>query len=385
MSQKAPEPLGNLLQQLKQAWGKFAPTLRSQLVKLLATLIPALEKLDARLATKPDTQPESGANETEQASSGANAVRSQADKLLKSLIQNLENLRQRLESTPSDTGTTQVAAPEPAAVLTPSSEPATKLPLADQVRQELSIAWKFVREQLVPVILSFLTRVVEKIDPPLTKFYGTVSEKVKATPAIVNNWEKLKTSSFWQKTNTAAAPALRTASEKLATIKIPDNVKPILEKRAASVTLIVALVLLLLFKPTPASQLAKTPKLPTAVAPTTKTTDRLAPRERGDSPLSPDKVAISNIQTQVTDVSKKYGEALIQSVQTNFKLGRLIVQLTDAWYQLDSSQQDRLITELLGRSQKLNFKKLLVSDATQHLIARSPLVGKEMVILKREL
>jgi hypothetical protein len=386
MSQKAPEPLGNLLQQLKQAWGKFSPTLRSQVIKLLATLIAALEKLDARLAAQPEARPEGGADETEPASSGANAVRSQADRLLKLLIQNLTNLRQQLETAASDTAATPVAAPESAAVLTPASEPTSKLPLAEQVRQELSIAWKFVREQLVPVILSFLTKVVEKIDPPLTKFYGTVSENVKASPTIVNNWEKLKASSFWQKTSTATAPALRAASEKLATIKIPDNLKPILEKRAASVTLIVALVLLILLKPTPASRLAaKTPKLPTAVTPTAKTSDRLAPPERGDAPLSPDKIAISNIQVQVTDVSKKYGEALIQSVQTNFKLGRLIVQLTDAWYQLDPGKQDLLMTELLGRSQKLNFKKLLVSDDSQHLIARSPLVGKEMVILKREL
>lgn len=386
MSQKAPDTLGNLLQQLKQGWGKVAPILRSQLVKLLAISIPALEKLDARLATKPDTKPESAAEGAEQSSSGANAARSQADKLLRSLIQSLENLRHQLETAPSDptTATNQVAAPDPAAVLTPASEPATKLPLADQVRQELSIAWKFVREQLVPVILSFLTRVVEKIDPPLTKAYSAISEKVKATPAIVNNWEKLKASSFWQKTSTATAPALRAASEKLATIKVPDNVKPILEKRVASTTLIVALVLLILFKPTPASRLtAKAPKLPTA-APTTKTSDRLAPPERGDSPLSPDKIEISNIQAQVADVSKKYGEALIQSVQTNFKLGRLIVELTDAWYQLDPGQQDKLMAELLGRSQKLKFKKLLVSDASQHLIARSPMVGKEMVILKRE-
>ncbi|WP_019500558.1 hypothetical protein [Pseudanabaena sp. PCC 6802] len=386
MSQKAPDTLGNLLQQLKQGWGKVAPTLRSQLVKLLATLIPALEKLDARLATKPDTKSESGTDEAEQVSSSVSAARSQADKLLKSLIQGLQNLRQRLEAAPGDTATTnQVTAPEPAAVLTPASEPAAKPPLADQVRQELSIAWKFVREQLVPVVLSFLTKVVDKIDPPLTKAYGAISDKVKATPAIVNNWEKLKASSFWQKASTATAPTWRAASEKLATIKVPDNVKPILEKRAASTTLIVALVLLILFKPTPASRLAtKAPKLPTSLTPTAKTSDRLAPPERGDSPLSPDKVAISNIQIQVTDVSKKYGEALIQSVQTNFKLGRLIVQLTDAWYQLDPGQQDKLMAELLGRSQKLNFKKLLVSDASQHLIARSPMVGKEMVILKRE-
>jgi hypothetical protein len=227
--------------------------------------------------------------------------------------------------------------------------------------------------------------VVEKIDPPLTKAYGTVAEKVKATPAITSNWEKLKTSSFWQKASTAIAPVWRTVSEKLATIKIPDNVKPILEKRVATTTLAVALVLLILLKPSPTPRaIARAPQLPTAVTPTTKKVpDRIAAPEKGESPLSPDQIEIANIQSQVADVSKKYGEALIQSVQTNFKLGRLIVQLTDAWYQLDASQQDRLMTELLGRSHQLNFKKLMIADASQHLIARSPLVGNQMVILKR--
>lgn len=395
MSQKAPEIVDKVLQQLRQMWSKIAPTLRSQLIKLLAITIPALEKLSSKLAI----ESENDASAPETASKGSNSnvilvVRSQADKLLKQLTQSLANLRQKLESgespdlasAPKATTDRVTTAESPTALN--SAATGAKMPLSDQVRQEISIAWKFVREQLVPVVLSFLTRVVTKIDPPLTKAYETVAEKVKATPAIVSNWEKLKASSFWQKASTAIAPVWRTASEKLAAIEIPDNVKPILEKRVAATTLVVALVMLILLKPSPTPrEIARAPQLPNAVSPTisptTKLPDRSSAPEKGESPLSADQIAIANIQNQVADVSKKYGEALIQSVQTNFKLGRLIVQLTDAWYQLDASQQDRLMTELLGRSHQLNFKKLMIADASQHLIARSPLVGNEMVILKR--
>jgi hypothetical protein len=384
MSQKAPEIVGKVLQQLSQVWTKVAPQLRSQLIKLLAIMIPALEKLSSTLVVKS----ENGASAPESASPSANSnfilvVRSQAEKLLQQLNQSLVKLRQKLESGVSPDLTSTAQAVENPVALNPTSD-AQPL-LGDQVRQEVSIAWKFVREQLVPVVLAFLTRVVEKIDPPLTKAYGTVAEKVKATPAITSNWEKLTASSFWKKASTAITPVWRTASEKLATIKIPDNVKPILAKRVATTTLAVALVMLILLKPSPTPQnITKAPQLPTAVTPTTKKApDPYSVAEKGESPLSADQIAIANIQSQVADVSKKYGEALIQSVQTNFKLGRLIVQLTDAWYQLDVSQQDRLMTELLGRSHQLNFKKLMIADASQHLIARSPLVGNQMVILKR--
>jgi hypothetical protein len=386
MSQKAPEIVGKVLQQLSQVWTKVAPQIRSQIIKLLTILIPALEKLSGKLVVKS----ENGAAAPESGSPGASsnttilAVRSQAEKLLQQLTQSLVNLRQKLESGDTPKAVDAPTNAESPTALNPASTSSQSL-LGDQVRQEVSIAWKFVREQLVPVVLSFLTRVVTKIDPPLTKAYGTVAEKVKATPAITSNWEKLKTSSFWQKASTAIAPVWRTVSEKLATIKIPDSVKPILEKRVATTTLAVALVMLILLKPSPTPRaIAKAPQLPNAVTPTTKRVpDRIAAPEKGESPLSPDQIAIAKIQSQVADVSKKYGEALIQSVQTNFKLGRLIVQLTDAWYQLDASQQERLMTELLGRSHQLNFKKLLIADASQHLIARSPLVGNQMVILKR--
>jgi len=73
---------------------------------------------------------------------------------------------------------------------------------------------------------------------------------------------------------------------------------------------------------------------------------------------------------------------LLGSVQTNFKRGRLIVALNDDWYQLDPQKQKQLVTDLQNRTRSLNFKKLLVADAQSNLIARSPVTGNEVIILR---
>jgi len=74
---------------------------------------------------------------------------------------------------------------------------------------------------------------------------------------------------------------------------------------------------------------------------------------------------------------------LISVLVLNFKRGRLIVALNDGWYNLEPSQQTQLVTDLQTRSQSLNFKKLFVSDAQNHLIARTPVTGNEVVILRQ--
>jgi hypothetical protein len=113
----------------------------------------------------------------------------------------------------------------------------------------------------------------------------------------------------------------------------------------------------------------------------------IVPPEAGEVPISLDRVLISSIQAQVTDISKSYGAALIVSVQTNFKLGRLIVQLSDAWYQLNPELQEQLATDLDKRSQSLSFKKLFLLDTEQHILARTSNVNSgtasEMIILRR--
>jgi len=196
---------------------------------------------------------------------------------------------------------------------------------------------------------------------------------------LVNAWTKVTTNELWQKGSTAIAPVVRFLGEKLTPIANSENVKPLLEKRVAASTMAAVLVLLILFKPTPASHtVAKAPKVFSEPS-----NSLIVPPERGDAPISPEQIMITDIQSQVADVSKKYGESLIQSVETNFRLGRLIVQLTDDWSQLSSIKQDQLMAELFERSQALNFKKLFIADPERNLLARSPSVGGDMVILKR--
>ena len=98
----------------------------------------------------------------------------------------------------------------------------------------------------------------------------------------------------------------------------------------------------------------------------------------------PDQPLVAAIQDQVTAITDQYSERLIQSVRANFRSSRLIVTLGDSWYTLSPSTQDKLSTEILKRANKLNFIKLELTDADGTLVARSPVVGDSMIILKRD-
>lgn len=100
--------------------------------------------------------------------------------------------------------------------------------------------------------------------------------------------------------------------------------------------------------------------------------------------LTPEQKLIASIQKQVAEVSNQYGEGLIDSVQVNFKGSRLIVRVNDGWYDLQEGQQDKLAGEVLRRSKILDFSKLEITDTQGGVLARSPVVGSEMVILRRK-
>jgi hypothetical protein len=72
---------------------------------------------------------------------------------------------------------------------------------------------------------------------------------------------------------------------------------------------------------------------------------------------------------------------LVQAVQADFARGRLLLSVTDDWKALESSQRERLANELLKRSKKLKFEQLDITDAEGKLLARSPVVGAQMVLL----
>ncbi|HEY9670559.1 MAG TPA: hypothetical protein V6D11_03885 [Waterburya sp.] len=100
--------------------------------------------------------------------------------------------------------------------------------------------------------------------------------------------------------------------------------------------------------------------------------------------LTPEQSLIAAIQQQVAEITEQYGNGLIQSIEANFLGSRLVVKISDGWYSLKEAQQNKLANEILRRAQELDFSKLEVTDLKGTLVARSPVVGSNMVILKRQ-
>ncbi len=261
-----------------------------------------------------------------------------------------------------------------------NSQPAPQLlerPLAKKVKAELLEAGNFIQTKLLPTLLGFVSKVVEKIDPPLSK----ALTKVTSNPTVMNTGQKLQATSFWKKASISIAPIGRSLAETLKPLTTSESVRPILAKPVGTVALVLVLTLLLSLKPHAVRAVAVVQPIPKP-----ELIEFIA-SEAGDAPISPEKVLVTSIQAQVVDISKSYGEALIASVQTNFRLGRLIVQLSDAWYQLNPELQEQLVVDLEKRSQALSFKKLFLLDTEQHLLARTSAIategGTEMIILRR--
>jgi hypothetical protein len=108
---------------------------------------------------------------------------------------------------------------------------------------------------------------------------------------------------------------------------------------------------------------------------------------------------LTTIQNQLAEVANPYAPQpptvpgmenpemaapkLIDWVRAN--RDRLTVQLGDGWYELESAEQDGLANDLFKRSLKLKFEQLELADAAGKVLARSPVVGSKMIVLRRDL
>ncbi|MEH2267524.1 MAG: hypothetical protein V7K68_03680 [Nostoc sp.] len=100
--------------------------------------------------------------------------------------------------------------------------------------------------------------------------------------------------------------------------------------------------------------------------------------------LTPEQALIAAIENQVAEISDRVASGLIKSIQANFRTSNLTVKISNDWYTLNESQQDKLAAEILQRSQELDFTHLEIIDSQNRLIARNPVVGTEIVIFKRQ-
>lgn len=100
-------------------------------------------------------------------------------------------------------------------------------------------------------------------------------------------------------------------------------------------------------------------------------------------PLTPEQRLIAAIQTQLEDVSQPYGDNIVRSIQPDFAASTLNITVGDAWYLLKERLQDRLGADVLELAQKLDFKTMRVEDLAGNFVARNPVVGDALVIMRR--
>lgn len=107
------------------------------------------------------------------------------------------------------------------------------------------------------------------------------------------------------------------------------------------------------------------------------------PKFPPESELTPEQQLIVAVQKQVATVADEYTDGVVESIQANFLRSLLQVTIADRWYELDRSGQDNLANKMFAQARRLDFKTLEISDRRGHLVARSPVVGSEIIIVKR--
>jgi hypothetical protein len=140
--------------------------------------------------------------------------------------------------------------------------------------------------------------------------------------------------------------------------------------------------------PSVAPKIAATPKpkpSPVVVpSPSIKPSPVASPSPVVAKPTS-EKDKLADLRTTFNKVANAYGDGLVQEVTLNPSTSRLRVLLKDKWYDLSASQQDQLAQGLLESSTNADFSKLELADSKNRLVARSPVVGTDVVILRRSL
>lgn len=99
--------------------------------------------------------------------------------------------------------------------------------------------------------------------------------------------------------------------------------------------------------------------------------------------LTPEQNLIAALEKKTHSLAENYNEDLVISIQPNFAESIVLVTLADDWYQLVANRQDKIMSEILKQSRQLEFNKLKITDSANNLVARSPIVGNDMVILRR--
>ncbi len=140
--------------------------------------------------------------------------------------------------------------------------------------------------------------------------------------------------------------------------------------------------------PTPTNPVPNTPvtaspiTAPVTTSPVTATAP--APQPTATPPAKP--VKLTAKQKLMEKLKTAAGEQadLLVAIQPDKSAGILQITLESDWYDLPFGQQDELAQNLLTKAKALRFTTLELSSSEGDVIARSPIVGEEMVVLLRQ-
>ena len=97
--------------------------------------------------------------------------------------------------------------------------------------------------------------------------------------------------------------------------------------------------------------------------------------------FTPEQTLVAALPKRISQTIKDYTD-FVEAIEVNLAQNRLSVEITDDWYSLDESRQDKLANQMLERSRQLDFNKLELKDSTGTLVARSPVIGDRIIILE---
>jgi hypothetical protein len=142
------------------------------------------------------------------------------------------------------------------------------------------------------------------------------------------------------------------------------------------------------FVPTSTPSVAKSPpaavtELPKAVSKTPLESTQL-PSVAATPQISPEQVFIEEIETQLSEITSQYPAELIETLSIDLTRDRLLVRLNPVWYTLTEDRQNSLTDRMWQQARSNRFTKLELQDDRNVSIARSPVVGKHMIILQRK-
>ncbi len=116
---------------------------------------------------------------------------------------------------------------------------------------------------------------------------------------------------------------------------------------------------------------------------TTPTTPIVAQPTSTVAPIDPEQAFIDAIQAQLDDITSEYPDGIIHTLQVDLPRDLAIVRLNPVWYTINDNEQDRLSDRMWLQARANHFSKLELQDPTGQTIARSPVVGQQMVVLQR--